>query len=334
MARPTKEEIKKRDKIIDLGLFVRDNPFYMNFEEITKDFSKLRLSDTFCEECLIRDFINKNEIIKFRNFKNEIDKIEIVGKLEKLEKIDKFSYFYYAILYLNRPFIKKQFSLKPYEVNNSIELHHIVQALGEKYAFSSPKDDYCMPISLESLIFNMPKKDKQKLLEYCKSNRTGKTFINHESIDLVHDIERVEDGILNRVNIEIDLTKPKEEILRYIEMIKDDFDKDPKNIPTIYSLLGDDIAPYLCEADKCDIYKSKEPKPINGRLADILFIYDCKKIGLNNDYIIDEVNRYWQDVKNLYRDTFRSSTLSSYYALAQKYIDNKEYKDLISGHHQ
>lgn len=332
MARPTKEEIEKRQKIIDLGLFVRDSKIYTNFENgIGK--SNLTLTDQshfFCDECITRDFINSSKNTKFRDFKNEIKNIE----LEKLEKINYFSYIYYSILYLNKDFINRttRSQKKNYEVNNVLELQHIINALGDKYKYNVLTEDYYMSISLDSLVYTLNREEKEKLLEYCIQNGVGKTFINHESIDRVHDMDKINDGRLNRVNIELDLTKPKEEILKYISIIKDDYDKDPSNIPSIYNILGLDLKNYSCELSKCDIYKSKNPKPINGRLTDILFIYDCKKIGLHDEYIKDEINRYWNDIKKLYRDKFPSSTLNNYHKFSKKYIEDKEYKFFISGY--
>ena len=208
----------------------------------------------------------------------------------------------------------------------------ILNALGDEYKLNSRQEDMGNSISLESLTYDMPIEDKQKLLEYCIENNVGKTFINHESIDLVSDIDRIDNGYLHRVHIELDLTKPKEELLKYIEMIKNDYDEDPNNISTVYNILGATLKDYKCELDKCDIYKFKNPKPINGRLADILFIYDCRRVGLKNEYIIDEIDRYWQDIKNLYKDNFTPSTLSKYYKIAIKYIDNQTYKSFISGY--
>ena len=331
MARPTKAEQAKRKEIIRLELFKRDNKIYTNFENISNGFTNLRLSHLFCTDCSIRGFINSCDTSTFkRDFKKEITFIDKIEKLKELEKIDKFSYYYYCFLHLNKKFTNRNYSFKSYEVNNTLELQHIVNALGAKYALDVPQEDFYMSIHLDSYPFT--EEEKEKLLKYCIDEGVGKTFINHESIDIVDDTEIIDDMRLNRVNIEIDLTKPKEEILKYISIIKDDYDLDRNNIPTIYSLLGANICDYKCELDKCDIFKLKNPKPINGRLADILFIYDCRKIGLNDDYIKDEINRYWQDVKGIFKENFTSSSLINYYNFALEYIDNQKYKSFISGY--
>lgn len=133
--------------------------------------------------------------------------------------------------------------------------------------------------------------------------------------------------------VNIDFTKPIEEIIAFVSKIKNDFDNDPTTIQHLDELL--DIKPkrevYTCNFTECDIYKHKNPKPLEGRLADVLFIYDCHRLGLTKEYTLSEINRYWNDVKNLFKDKMSDNTYREYLSFANKQIDEKGYKDFLAG---
>lgn len=338
MGRPTNEVREQRSKIIELGLFVRDSYIYTNFENLTRDFPTHRLNYVFCKECSARDYMNNIEVSELINLKPNIDSIEITKKLEELEKLDDFLSTYYYTLYKNQFNHDKQFPLKAYTTDTIIESKHIINVLGN----NPPYDNLSTYTSLNSLAYKMPKEDRKKLLEYCIKYGLGETCIYREMITSMnlayYDMPNIElkNDNLHRVKIELDLTKPTKEILKYIEAIKNDYDKDPSNIPTLSSLLGADTSDNkLCKTKEFNIYDRKSKKPINGRLADILFIYDCRKAGLNDEYIRNEINRYWQDVKelfSLFENKFGEKTLIKYSIFSQKYIDKQEYKSFVSGY--
>jgi len=297
MARPTKEQKEKREKIINLEIFKRDSLIYTRFENRIEDFSTEITSYMFCSECAKRTNLNSDP----KEFKKE----EIIIKknktletqLKKLYDIDKFISFYILYIHLSdslKVLDKKDF--KFYSVQNiNIELDEW--------------ERYSNPSTIRLIHKN-----------YTPYNpfRLNDTKENANDYDL---LQRV-----NRVYAELDLSKPISELLEFVTMIKDEYELDHTNI------YNDDFKPHQCDLPNCDIYKSKNPKPIHGRLSDVLFIYDCKKAGLHNDYIIDEINRYWQDVKNLFRDKFRASTLTDYYNFSKKYIDKKEYQSFVCGY--
>jgi len=182
-------------------------------------------------------------------------------------------------------------------------------------------------------------KEKKNILKELNNNedeyKIDKTIISLKKIPFPSDsiIDKKKD---KNVFAELDLTKPKEEILDYVSKLKDDFDNNHLKFKNIYEILGESQDPYYCDLKNCDVLKSKNPKPMTGRFADILFIYDCKKVNkflgadiLTNEYIIDEINRYWIDIKNISNDKFHS--LDEYYAIAKDYIDNEQYKSYLSG---
>ena len=298
MGRPTKEAKLKREKIINLGLHKRDNLLYTDFEERTEKLSKAITSHIFCGEChkrIVDSTIfspKKDEKFIFRKkYKSLEDKFYSLLDIDK----DIFYYYYYIHQSDNNSFLDDD-SHKFYTIEN-IELE-----LDEVEKFKRPSNIILINKNYSS--FN-PLRIHDTPMNLEDDNNSPK---------------------VNKVYAELDLSKPIEELLEFVSMIKKEYKQNPKNI---YS---HDFKAYECTFSNCDIYKSKSPKPMNGRLSDVLFIYDCKKANLNNEYIIDEINNYWQDNKKIYKDTFRPSTLETYYDLSKKYIDNKEYKAFTCGY--
>ena len=135
--------------------------------------------------------------------------------------------------------------------------------------------------------------------------------------------------------IEVDLTKPKEDIIKYIETIKDEFDDDPSKFDNIHDKLGLIPEIFQCSIKDCEIFtlgKRGTNKPINGIMADILFIYDCCKVGLSKKYIIGEINRYWNNIKKINTDEMSESTYRKYKKIAIDYIENQKYECYLTGY--
>lgn len=297
MARPSRAEKEKRDKIESLELFKRDSFIYTNFEERGKHLSTSIISYMFCSECNKRANMDidlsefKKEKISYR--RNET----IKEKIKKLYDIDKFMSFYSLFIY-STDYLKglSEDNYKFYSIQDiNIELQE-----WEKYS---------QPHQIKLIHKNYTPYNPFRL------NDTPENAFNLDAIQKV-----------NRVYAELDLSKPLDELIEFVTMIHNEYKENPQNI------YNHDFKPYKCELSDCDIYKFKNPKPIYGRLADVLFIYDCKKLGLSNDYIQDEIDRYWQDVKKLYKDSFTSNTLSTYYKFSKKYIDDKKYQSFVCGY--
>ncbi|GIU00548.1 hypothetical protein TSL6_10540 [Sulfurovum sp. TSL6] len=132
--------------------------------------------------------------------------------------------------------------------------------------------------------------------------------------------------------VELDLTKPLDELKEYITKIKNDFEEDSTRILNIYDLLGDENNIFKCDFGECEIYKKDKRKPIGGRFADALFVYDCKKAGFDNAFIADEISRYWTDTKQLFPEKFESKTVGTYHKFVKEQIDNKKYQCYFSGY--
>ena len=125
--------------------------------------------------------------------------------------------------------------------------------------------------------------------------------------------------------VKIDFSKPIEEIEAIVKNIKKEFDKNPSIIENMHDNLNvqKSVIPFTDTA----IYKKDKRKPLEGRLADVLFIYDCKKLGVTNDDIQVEIDRYWGEVKPIkgkFTDkSISKNTVPSYFKFAQSYIEQK-----------
>lgn len=131
--------------------------------------------------------------------------------------------------------------------------------------------------------------------------------------------------------VEIDFTKSKEEIKDYIERLKNDFDNNRLVLNPHEYLEQETKEPYMCDINKCEIYDHKSPKTLAGTLADTLFIYDARKIGLSEDMIKEEINYYWNNVKNIHKDKIASSTYKKYLNFARLHIEKNKAFDFYTG---
>jgi hypothetical protein len=139
-----------------------------------------------------------------------------------------------------------------------------------------------------------------------------------------------------RALIEIDFTKPKKEIMLLVSKLKDEYDSNNNFIQGLDEYLG--LVPkkeaYNCTLENCDFYKKSPRKPLLNKLMDAFFIYDCKRIGLTNNYVIDEINRYWNEVKNIHHDKMSEKTYYEYLKYMRNQIDEKQYKKFYSSINQ
>lgn len=338
MSRPSKEELKQRENIKELGLFARDSKPYVICEDTIKKYSKTQAPYIFCGLCRVRSS-------KYKTGGNDYNKNNC---LDRIKNIDLKLYRYYIRILDAEHILSFLDEHREYEgdysIDTTIEIKMMVNVLGEvktKKIINSTYEffrDTNKTVELETIVKNISDEDKQTLLSYLhdKDDISIPTVIKSNkrwdrTSNLKNDQLEKESLITSNVQVELDFTKPKEELLEYISMIKDNFDNSPKSIQNIYGLLSNKEN-YLCDLNQCDIYKSNNIKPIGGRLADILFIYDCRKAGLDNDYILDEINKHWTETQNLFKDKMQLKTLREYHSLAIDYIDNEKYKCYLSGY--
>lgn len=363
MARPSKKTLELRSKILELKVFKRDNDIYTSFENLFNSTdAKYSTSYYFCEECEYRTirkrgdkgFSHDDELFynaeTFKSFFEEEDNYphfeKVFNELFSLNPTLAFLYHKLVIEQSIRQHENWNTAKVDYFTTTELDYSLTVAALGKERTDAILKEtgsltlDWMISDNADYLMLSNPltKKEKSNLLcELSKGSGKGyNTLVGR--IVTPHAIEDLASSNKSKtIHAELDLTKPIDEIIDYVTMLKNDFDNNPDNFKNAYELLGEKQEVFSCELKDCDIYKdTKSPKPINGRLADVLFIYDCKKVNellgadiLTNAYITDEINRYWQEVKNISPDGFNS--LGDYYAIAKEYIDEQKYKDYLTG---
>lgn len=137
----------------------------------------------------------------------------------------------------------------------------------------------------------------------------------------------------NNALLKIDLTK-RDETLALVKNLFDEFEKNPGMIQGLDEYL-EIVPPKKLRVILKDheIFTHKPPKPLSGRLADALFIYDCFKQTLPIGYAVDEINRYWHEVKKpkISNEKFQEDTHSIYLKFAKDLIDNHGFINFIEG---
>lgn len=341
MARPSKKTIELRDKIKELNIFKRDNEIYTNFELKCEGSNKYYTPYLFCEDAGIREMVvSKKPQVKIE----KICENSTTNKIIKLHKINKKLALYYLnlktinITLFYPPEYKQRFN---YHVDTLIDNDLVERAIGKDM------EEYHMNgmYSLNDIGSHLTDEMRKQIVD--EVNQTSKAFgytyspyrikIKHERTFLSIN-HYTETPYTKTADVEIDFTKSKEEILAFIEQLKDDYDSGLLSIKTPEEILTDKTKDdFKCDLKSCVIYKdTRSPKPIHGRLADVLFIYDCMKVNeilgadvLTKDFITDEITQYWKDIKNISTEKFYS--FDEYYAIAKEYIDNERYKDYLSG---
>ena len=143
---------------------------------------------------------------------------------------------------------------------------------------------------------------------------------------------KIQSNLYNKFpKLEIDLSKPLNEIVAYITHIKNDFEnKDIFKAPI--EVLGTELRKadnLICDTKgKC--FDAREVLTKQQKIADMFFIYDCLKVGITQRKIQNEVYNYYMD-KGIETITLDAKTLKKYREIAIDYIDNMRYKELVTG---
>ncbi|MCX6074905.1 MAG: hypothetical protein NTY39_11330 [Campylobacterales bacterium] len=309
---PTKATREKRKSIE--AIMKRDNMVYLEFEQKCTNIANEFKHDSFMAyemayACMGRKHIFDIEIVPdYREKKGYIVYEDKCHSLETILQEDRTNHLN-NIKYT----FPKSFSPLNYFIFSKLENIECEDKIVNQ------KDDYYG--------FHQDQKDKLK------------EFIPVDIRQQMHRIEEIpifltsSNQAKKSALVEIDFTKPLEEIIAIVSTLKRRFDEDNSMVQNIYEYLG--IEPksdvYTCNFTNCDIYTHKNPKPLSGRLADVLFIYDCTKLGLTQKYTLEEINRYWNDVQNLFTEKMQNKTLKEYLEFAVKQIDEQGYKNFLKG---
>ena len=140
---------------------------------------------------------------------------------------------------------------------------------------------------------------------------------------------------LKRLFIEIDPTKPLSDIIDQVTELKKAYDENPENFKSLHEHLDPNIKAEKCDLDNCDILRAGKggtAKPLEGIMADMLFIYDCLFAGLDSKYIVDKIDDYWLKTVKLSEDTLSKNTYMKYKRGIIELIDEEKYKTLLTGY--
>lgn len=326
----------KVQSIIDLELLIRSSPLYLDFENRTKDLNEVEISYIFCKECETRakdiNFTKKwLEVRDNSTSKEEKEKLTLIynEQFEELKKIDFNLYAYYNNLFESVVLNPLEDSIrKQYSVKTMIDEPILLKVLGEDRVNELLYDAFPKEIQenkgfpyldFEYLISMLDTDEVKKIKNHIKSNPFGfRTMI-------LRDYAKIQRDSTNSHFVEIDFSKPIEEIQKFIKDIKDDFDLDPKKIPTMYDLLNIKRKKIELHTLKSEIYKKTNKKSNSQVLADILFIYDCDKAN----YIQADIQ---QEFKEHYKNEIgiRKDTIKNYLEFGKNYINKKKYLDFIN----
>lgn len=363
MGRPTKEQVKRRKAIEGLGLFVRDSEIYTSFEYgIEKaNLTPTKVSYLFCDECSKRneDYLSFDNNQDISMNKYHFKSFPIIEPLLNIDyELGLYLFHLHHWKYIDRsndkilfpPYYSctlayKKDIEKALERDLNLDLAKAMMRFSSKFTKASiskveleewiehyKTDDDLIDIDfLQDDFFT--EDDRKKIKEYYKNlNYKDYHHLNYLTLITKEFPQSPKDGLERNIFAELDLTKPLEELVEFVTMLKKDYDKDPTSISNFHRLIGMELKDHKCSLDACEIYKHKNPKPLSGRLMDVLFIYDCGVAGLDDSYIMGEINRYWHDVKNIHREEITKDTLQKYRKFAKDYIDNQEYKNFIRGY--
>jgi hypothetical protein len=132
-----------------------------------------------------------------------------------------------------------------------------------------------------------------------------------------------------QMTIPINLSLPLNEIIEYITIIKVKAKiKSPLEILNGELKKASDLTNMNATDTKgkqfsLDARRGDKPQY---KLADMLYIYDMKKNGCTHTQIINKILEKYPNKKN-----FSDKTIQEYFMIAQDYIDNKKYKELLTG---
>ncbi len=134
------------------------------------------------------------------------------------------------------------------------------------------------------------------------------------------------------VQIELNLSLPKNELLAFVSLVKEKYDEQKEIVKSPIELLGAKLSSAgFEEIDAEQMYKKDRRKTLPEKCADMFFIYDCYVNNLSMGYTIDGLNRYWIEERKAFPDKFQIKTYKLYLRTAQKFINKRKYRSFLMG---
>lgn len=296
MAAPTKEQREKRKKIEEV--LKRDNLTYTELENHLQTDKQL-LQDILTTHCEIR----ADEKISKIFYEQIIQKGDYVDPLLFQKEMGELPFFEGSV-YLLLEFLSQEYDENLYyEAEEDRWEMHEGKAMNLIRKFSQGNNrEWAYNDTFLRHLFNMP-----ILASPLDRGRSYKNAL-----------------------VKIDFTKSKEEIVTFVSELKDNFDKNEFTVLSLDQWLGIDMTEDIKDAMD-EVFTTYQSKPLSGKLADILFIYDCYKMGLTKGYVMNEIDRYWNDIKDFFKDKITAETHSKYLKQAKYLIEEKGYTRYLSG---
>ena len=302
----TKKEIE--EKLVSTELFLRyESTLY---QELEKQFSSLStmeeridflsyqcsIRDTSLQKGLIDDYYEENiEPFEENPSKEEFikEKILLAGgevlyaTLLQLKVLGSEFFEYYRALLLLTFKNKKKEKIK-IETFLSLSMNDLHRIFGEKRV---KELGIVIPILRPETIDKLTQEEKKRLHYFCLTQET----ILYSRPEL-----HIRTGQKKPVMVEIDLDKSRQEILEYIDELKDAYKKG--KIKNIFEMLHPSVPRH----------EDINSKQINS-VVDMLYIYDCRKMGFFKKTIMQE----------LYSRPIKEKTIADYYRYISDIVDNK-----------
>lgn len=295
MGRPTKEQTELKNKLKDLNILKRDMILYTYLEDFKnqtslekaynleweerKDYNYelerkctfyYELKNNFHDINLLKDRIN----LIFNTFAKEDKEFMKFGEFVKannLKNVRNEEIISYLIFLMKCNLYKTsetKIEIEDIYIVKDICFDFLIEQLEEHIKEKYPHSLLTFKIMIANSKKNINKlKSHMIMQDFPKDEKITKLFEKYKDYTLIHSPKSKLDK--KDPYIQIDLTQTDEEIIKNIKKIR----KELK-----ISILERHII--------------KDGLSDNERKANILFLYDCKKIGLDDDYIQLEIKKY------------------------------------------
>ncbi|KIM07181.1 MAG: hypothetical protein KU29_07460 [Sulfurovum sp. FS06-10] len=203
--------------------------------------------------------------------------------------------------------------------------------------FSIPDDDEIAYNENEELISTVDELSK-KIRTEINYNGTKKSLhgIGNIATKIYTNFKRpllnINDGAYSiSADITVNINQPINELMAYLTYVKHTLSntndlKAPVEIIGVSLQKADNL---ICDkTGKC--FDSRQILSKQERLADMFFIYDALNDGMTQRQVQNEIFNYYAG-KGIETKTMDAKTLKKYKEIALDYIDNKRYKELITG---
>lgn len=207
------------------------------------------------------------------------------------------------------------------------------------YHFSRQDKNDLFPLDPPKKIFH-----PNEIRRFFEMNGPGSTVLNDTffNMPMLKPKGRIDVYNSGKILVEIDLNEPKEANKDLIYKLHEEYHRDPEKLQSLDQLCDLPLPPKVSIQPAIKdhaMYIDPSEKHLFGRLADVLFIYDCYKVGLSHEtktrtYVMDQIDLYWNNSKDLPKKSeMHKDTYKAYLQLGLELIDQRRYQEFIAGHY-